>query len=744
MIVRRPSLMLIALGAALIALFLPVFFGQALYWGLPSLQFVPWRVEATHQLADGVFPFWNSLNGGGAPLFANYQSALLYPPGWLAFLTSPAWALSLLTVLHLFLAGWGMFALTRAIGCTSTGAAASALAFGAGSFLVARAGTYPIVMTAAWLPWLLFVIHRWLCEGRRSALTGASIITLLMLLAGHAQMAWYSFTLAGLYALWLVSIRRATPKRLPALVGAVILAILAASLQLVATGELLTLSQRGSGVERDFALNFSFAPARFLTLLNANALGTPADGSFVTGGAYFEDAVYVGLVPLVAAGFALLLAVRRRHNPDTLVSPVVFWALIGFTGVVLALGRHTPVFVFLYEYVPTFDLFQAPARWMLWLVCALAVLAAIGISWVERTPALSRWTRRLMAACLGSALVGVAGWLSLQSSGMTAALVLFRAAALTGVLGFVAGLFMLRMPPKSSPAYMRWSLLFLALIALDLVIASAGLNSTVPSALFEPDRSRSASVERTFFTEEVVRTRTFEQFFRFSDYRLTEADFAALRQSGLPNLNLLDAESLVNNFDPILPAGFVRYSALLNEAPHEGLFRAAGVTTVVGTDDRSLIDGSANVDFVTAACWYANEDDAWAALSDPTFDPREIVLLAGQGACDAPSDDDARVERTESGYRTESDTGGWLVVADTHYPGWAAYVDGQPMPIQRANGMFRAVSVSEGVHEIEFRYEPAWLLPGLVATGLGVAGMIALFVWSMHGHVYNRKRPVDA
>ncbi|RLC62076.1 MAG: hypothetical protein DRI80_07285, partial [Chloroflexota bacterium] len=48
---------------------------------------------------------------------------------------------------------------------------------------------------------------------------------------------------------------------------------------------------------------------------------------------------------------------------------------------VLALGKNTPVFPFLFRHVPGFNLFQAPARWLAVTDVALAALAALGAQW---------------------------------------------------------------------------------------------------------------------------------------------------------------------------------------------------------------------------------------------------------------------------------------------------------------------------------------------------------------------------
>jgi len=63
---------------------------------------------------------------------------------------------------------------------------------------------------------------------------------------------------------------------------------------------------------------------------------------------------------------------------------------------------------------------------------------------------------------------------------------------------------------------------------------------------------------------------------------------------------------------------------------------------------------------------------------------------------------------------------GTLLVADRYDPGWRVWIDRSEGRILDAAGM-RGVSLSAGVHRIEFRYRPAAFFRGLALTAIGLA-----------------------
>ncbi len=65
-----------------------------------------------------------------------------------------------------------------------------------------------------------------------------------------------------------------------------------------------------------------------------------------------------------------------------------------------------------------------------------------------------------------------------------------------------------------------------------------------------------------------------------------------------------------------------------------------------------------------------------------------------------------------------------LVLTDTYYPGWKAYIDNKPVSITRFKDNFRAVEVPEGKHEVKFLYMPNSFVVGAIFTVLSAASLV--------------------
>jgi uncharacterized membrane protein YfhO len=74
------------------------------------------------------------------------------------------------------------------------------------------------------------------------------------------------------------------------------------------------------------------------------------------------------------------------------------------------------------------------------------------------------------------------------------------------------------------------------------------------------------------------------------------------------------------------------------------------------------------------------------------------------------------------------------VLTDVWFQGWKCTVDGQPVVVQRANFLFRAIALPAGKHEVIFAFAPdsyEWGKPISLAglAGVALAGLVSAGSW---------------
>jgi hypothetical protein len=122
----------------------------------------------------------------------------------------------------------------------------------------------------------------------------------------------------------------------------------------------------------------------------------------------------------------------------------------------------------------------------------------------------------------------------------------------------------------------------------------------------------------------------------------------------------------------------------------------------------------------------SQETDAVAIVEDmgnstPAVIP-EILSGKGMAAFERDDPDDILV-------RTECPLEGLLVLRDSWYPGWVAFVDGKKVPILRVNGCYRGAIVPAGEHRIRFVYRPILVYASGAVSLLTVVLVIFVSLW---------------
>ncbi len=773
--------------------------GEVLFWGTSLLQFWPWHSLVKTALLNGEWPLWNPLLGNGTPLLANLQSAVFYPPNLLYLILPVEHALTLSVVIHLILAGLFMYLYTQQLGLLPFAAVISALAYMFSGYIIGRSQFITMINSVAWIPLLLLLSDKFVIRRGGIYILWLALALAVQFLAGHAQLWFYSLWLIGPYIVfrswqvvkssgagdvaaegtsW-VSQFMFTVKAIGFLALAVGISVLIAAVQILPTAEFVMHSVRSSGAERTFALTYSYWPWRLITLLAPDFFGHPAQGSYWGYANFWEDHAYLGVMPLILAVVAIgqwITSIFRHpsfnrpkiHNPQSTIHNRVvpfFAALIPIT-LVLAMGWNTPVYLWVFDTIPGFGFFQAPARLLIWYTVAMAVLAGIGAQQFKLTYTSRGHWRRLITACLALTAAGFAATIFVGGRSLT----FLTATQNTGILLIISISLLLLHPhgvefesEEQKPsrfsklrhilAGRRWQWAVIIFVTIDLLLASWSLIPTQPATVYTQPIVSAEIIKnkpgdhRFYADDRFVYNTIFNQYFRFKTFGPAQLEhWLALKETLIPNLGVYAHLASVNNDDPLVVG---RWKWLINQVKRANPEQQA---TLLALTNSGFFIGPPNIDphnnsrntiyeteffsiqqisnalprayFVSQIYQAKNRAKAIARLTDPDFDPHQEVVIMEEDAtsllqagAESPSESRPVPVRALGPHQLQlqvvAPVSGFVVLVDTFYPGWRATIDDQNTQILPANLAFRAVAVEAGQHNINFYYQPLSFTIGL-------------------------------
>lgn len=769
------------LCAAAALLFAPVLLGGESFF---SRDVAPFFYPMKHYLADSIrsgrLPLWNPWTAGGEPFFASLQPGLLYPGSLILYALPLPFAFNLLVVAHYPLAGVGMYALLRRWGHTQAAAGLGAIGFMAGGFLVSL-GNFPNnLQTVAWTPWLFLAWDRVLVRRRLRDALGFSVLCGVAFLGGEPQLLGLALIL--LLAHSLLRVEGEMPRRTGqlaafALTGALALGVVA--VQLLPFVEYMANSVRALPVGLEYAAARSLEPRAIGHLLFPPVLAAGAHGFttrfLVTDAVPWLLSIYPGVVVLVFAGSGLALSSPPRR--------AWFWSVAALVGLLLALGRHSPVYRFLFEALPVLRPFRYPEKFFFLAALALPVLAASGLDeWLRRAGADPEDSRRrsrpvwiLLAGAIAAYGLAVLlfvpapsleracrGWLEgallCADPGEAGALYGRQMLLPIGTLAAVAVIHVLA--GRGTLRRHVTGALVVACAALDLAVAHRAVNPSVPGEIYrQPPWVAGVLAEAGARTEDyrfrgsphiaamgsiVTVPGAWELSNMFLDYQTMGPNvgqlFGYAMQDGLQGVELqsvaLTNEAALEAWagDPVryLRAMNVRWyaDATVEADAMRSLRRLAAhpelpirVFEVPNPLPRAYLVN----DFELAA---EPEESLRRSLSPEFPLGTRIVLEQTPRLRIAPQATgrvvDAVYDINRVSLRVRTSKPMLLVLNDRYYPGWKATLLGVQIPILRANGVFRAVAVPAGESEIVFRFRPATVQAGAWISAVTILVMLAV------------------
>jgi len=712
-------------------------------------------------LIDGHLPLWNPYQLCGIPFLAAPHVGLLYPGNlfYLVFDTATATEVSL--VAHLIFGGFAMWLLVREYGMSSVGGLAAAVTFMWSGWMVFFVNQTSHVAAMSWLPMTVWLIERTI-RGSRFAPIGLALAVACQGVNGEPE-----FFVSNMYVGVAVTLLRlgqlsaSGHAASAAKTGVLLLAMVALGLglaapQLLPTAEMARLSVRAAGS---------------LTLDAAREFGVVPSSEFLHQTLRGSGIVLVGFLPF----FGLILGVAVRGQRLLWI----FAATLALLAASLAFGGK--IFE-LYFQTPLGRLFRAPHKMLHIYSFAQAIMSAIALEWLVRRARLKGrqlWIRwEWLAALFVAGMAIFWGWRQGNVNGYLVAA--FAALLVFGLLP--AGAW--RMAPIIGLLILQAAVLFVAANVSGIRPSQQPGVFDTSEALFDSlrgslDDGRIYLSPRFTFVPSLTPKQgllhrlpvVFDYGPLFSARHATYIQRAANRPaprspfSGVfplgayPRLKLMD---LMGTRYYVTPFGSELERTLdrLSRMPATGGITRLDVDGITPWEagDLRVYERSSYLPrayLVGKAQVVDGPERALTAISASGFRPRRaaVIELEGKdppslgeavrrGTGVAPTDrsvasggggvlaDGGNVTIVEDEpervvVRVDAAEAGFLVLADTYYPGWHAYVSGIERTIYRADYLFRAVEVVPGTSTVVFEYHPASLRHGVYAASASALLLLA-------------------
>ncbi|HTI38403.1 MAG TPA: YfhO family protein [Vicinamibacterales bacterium] len=745
-----------------------------------------------HAVFSGVFPLWDPYVANGQPAVSDALYQLFHFPSIpIRLLLPDVIAYNVWIALPVPLAATGAYVYLKRY-VQPAAASLGAIAFAVAGPTVSSTNFPNLSWSVACVPWVFAAVDRAAVTRRASSAAVVSIALAAQALAGEPVTFAATLAIAALYVVW--PLKGWRDWRLLVLTGsAVALGVLLASIQFVPLAHAGSQSVRSFMEPDDFwslhplALLELFAPHFFGEYFHSNLAELTWMPALNSGREPFYYSMYMGIPFALAASVA---ACARR--PRT-----TFWAAVIAGCVLASMGAHTPFYPFLQSVVPGLRAFRFPVKYLSLAAMGVSVLAALAIDWMMRGEVPRAALRIAVAAwvLIAAVVYGFVAWqmiaprlplylvfetaqrVHVRSPIQGAEFLIYRARPLLSamVLKIICGAFLLAVASSRRPER-RLALVTLgAFAAVDLVLANASVNPTMPAALLDKPawlQQIPANLHERIYVGgrlggyvEATDVDAPKYIAEIPGYTPMEQRFIAVNELAFhpsgwqiretmsydlpliwPVLNMKTQNRFrtaprADRMRFLLRTG-MRYAILPAPAP-QGLKPLA---TFVGAEQLKLYDVNPNAHrayVVGDALMGPDPDWAVEGLFQPRFDPSAGVLVSETppppaGLPGAPAA--ASAEFIEDGLnrvvvRAGLPADGYLALLDSYDPDWNVDVDGAPAPLMRANGLFRAVHLRTGTHIVTFTYRPRFLYLGAVLTAVAA---LTLTIWCV---LDARRRP---
>jgi uncharacterized membrane protein YfhO len=679
-------------------------------------QFYIWRSLVSEGWRHLQIPLWDPYSYSGYPLLATFHTGVFYPLTFIHMLLGDIRGWSFLVIIPSLASAITMYFFLRQIKIKKIGAVIGGIIYAYAGFAISWAQFITAAQAMIWMPLVFIVLEKYFQSKKKSTIYWLPFVFFLLITSGHFQIMVYISVLTVVYFMW----KWLEEKNIKMITGAIFPAILTVGLVAFQLLPTLELSKYGLRSEENYisAYNYGLLPMKYLTTLIApDYYGNPATGNFFGVFNYHEAIFYCGVLSIFCFILSLFLFKKDKYVRFFSITAVFAW-MFGFD---TPLGRA--IYTLNVPGVST----SAAGRIAVIFSLSLAVLAGIVISNLDKI----NYKKILFTIGVMGLFYAIAYYLARFTNGIyttdtNASLTLAQKRVVTlhnlwlpGA--FVVGYSMVLLLSK------KWKIFtgaLLVMICLEMFRFGWKYIPVVPTKIVFPE------TPITTFLEDKSKTEVFRIDRESAEIMPpnTWAQYRFMSPSGYDPMAIDDYASTYQiKLDGNNSGSVSRYSELTQyDAKALGDFNVKYLLAVKRNDIGVIGGNNLNYTIDQKQWKKVFETNGTAVLENTKYQARARYL-------DSTSSGEVKItsytpNTVNISYRNGA--GKTLLLADTYYPGWKAMINGKETKIDKCDGDFRCVKLTEQNGTVVFDYQPQsfWVgikisLVCLVATLAALIGL---------------------
>ncbi len=711
---KYPWLLVIILSVVPLA---PLLFGRFYAVGDMRDVFIPLESFFHEQQLQGTIPAWNPAVSFGFPVIAAAQIGFFYPVLFVLRFLPIYLELPVALIFHVGLCALGTFFFARRLGLSKEASVFTALSFSLSQFIWQHITHINIFLAVAWLPWQMLAVDILFRKERieRKGLVSLIVVFGIPFLIGQIQIPFLMMAFALLYGFFIHVAMGQWKRSLGILVAIGVGTFLLASVQLLPTLELSTLSSRGTpgGFDIVRANQHSYPLYHLPTFLFPRFYGS--DDTYWGKRLEIEYGTYIGVIPLVFSLWFFIASFYAKKK-DSRITFLKWATILSF---LLALGSLSPFRLIGLE--PSLWIFSAPARWLLFVTFSLSLFAGFGFDAIWQNIVKAKRALQILTSIF-VILLSIGNVVLYSSSSIISSFSeKLSPTAIAKISSMVVSAKLSSISLQSPYVYLPFIILLvlpyvlshrhgkniiIALTVVDLVLIAGTTTSSIP---WNKILSQPATIQHL---SQAVKNH--------------EARIYSLRDGGDTGAYFTDPSSRANNsvrelqknlLVPMVSSQFgiygIEWPASLDLSEQGAVLERLHPTKPYAIEDTKLAEE------LTIGAVLSPGSDGSVNVATMKPKPRvEVVDGTAEVIFEQPSE---MIVKTNSVQETT------FIIRDTFYPGWHAYVDGKEVSIEKSPLFFRSIAIPAGEHIFIMRYVPTILYIGGIISFVTLAICIVIF-----------------